>query len=325
MIPLCSGAELELALGQESCRLKSCPGASRARASVRPGARRRQRHGDGGPPRRSSRRRRRSDAARPRRRRRGRAAAGRRSVLAGLDDAADGTGRGCSRWSGHAPVLDRLHLGGRHAHALREIGEGRVDGRVLLQPAERDTHQNCSRTRRSFSQSRRCPAGCGAAGRPARGRSRIEAAPLVGVDADVGEHGRVDHAGAAHLQPARSTCTSGSRAAADAARHVRLDRRLGEREVVRAEADAPLLPVERAHHVHAACPLRSGERQPLVDGEPLELVEDRGSASRRSCRAGSSGRSRPCRAAGDAPLARGSRRRGLRAQDVAVQEERRTR
>src|SRR5438876_5878882 len=39
-----------------------------------------------------------------------------------------------------------------------------------------------------------------------------------------------------------------------------LDRRLGEREVVRAEADAPLLAEERPHHVQQR-PLQVGERQ----------------------------------------------------------------
>ena len=62
-------------------------------------------------------------------------------------------------------------------------------------------------------------------------------------------------------------------AVADAAGHVGLDRRLGEREEVRAEADPALLAVERAHHVQERA-LEIGERQTAVDREPLELVED---------------------------------------------------
>ena len=55
---------------------------------------------------------------------------------------------------------------------------------------------------------------------------------------------------------------------------VRLDRRLGEREVVRAEADLALLAEERPHHVQRV-PLRSASVMGAVDGEALELVEDR--------------------------------------------------
>jgi hypothetical protein len=47
-----------------------------------------------------------------------------------------------------------------------------------------------------------------------------------------------------------------------------------EREEVRAEANLAILAEERAHDVQQR-PLQVGERQPLVDGEPLELVEDR--------------------------------------------------
>ena len=47
-------------------------------------------------------------------------------------------------------------------------------------------------------------------------------------------------------------------------------------------------------------------RDALVDREPLELVEDRDSASRRSCRGGRRGRSRPCRSAAAAPPSCGS-------------------
>src|SRR5579871_3372112 len=72
-----------------------------------------------------------------------------------------------------------------------------------------------------------------------------EPAPLLGIEADVLEHPRVDHARAAHLDPAGELAGAAARAAADPARDVRLDRRLREREEMRAETDAAILAVER--------------------------------------------------------------------------------
>ena len=65
-----------------------------------------------------------------------------------------------------------------------------------------------------------------------------------------------------------------ARAVAEEAGDVRLDRRLREREVVRPEAHRALLAEERAHHVQQRS-LEVGERDAAVDGEPLDLVEDR--------------------------------------------------
>src|SRR3954462_4051311 len=101
-----------------------------------------------------------------------------------------------------------------------------------------------------------------------------EAAPLLRIDAHVLEHTWVDHPGATHLEPARVAARPAARAAADPARDVRLHRWLGEREVVRAEANAPVGPEDRPHHVQQR-PLQVGERDVPVDGEALELVEDR--------------------------------------------------
>src|SRR5262249_11046255 len=101
-----------------------------------------------------------------------------------------------------------------------------------------------------------------------------EAAPLLRVEADVLEDARVDHAGAAHLDPAGELARAAAGSPADPARDVGLDRRLGEGEEVRAEADAPLRAVKGAHHVEER-PLQVRERKTAVDGEPLELVEDR--------------------------------------------------
>ena len=57
-----------------------------------------------------------------------------------------------------APALDALDL---HAEQGQSLGEGlgrHVDVDELPQPAERDPHRNCSRSRRSFSMySRRSP------------------------------------------------------------------------------------------------------------------------------------------------------------------------
>ena len=50
------------------------------------------------------------------------------------------------------------------------------------------------------------------------------------------------------------------------------DRRLREREEVRAEADLAFFPEERPHDVEQRS-LQVGEREVTVDGEPLELVD----------------------------------------------------
>ena len=67
---------------------------------------------------------------------------------------------------------------------------------------------------------------------------------------------------------------SAAGAAADPAGDVRLHRGLGEREVVRAEADPPVGAEERAHEMEER-PLQVGERDVAVDREPFELMEDR--------------------------------------------------
>ncbi len=78
-----------------------------------------------------------------------------------------------------------------------------VDAHVLPQPAHRDLHQNCLRKRRSFSQNGLMIGELVAQlGSALEAEPEGEAAPLVRVEADVGEHLRVDHAGAADLDPA---------------------------------------------------------------------------------------------------------------------------
>ena len=195
--------------------------------------------------------------------------------FAGLEHPADAEEAEVAALVGDAAALDPLDLGGRDREPRRELVERHLDRHVVAQPGDRDAHQNCLSTRRSPSQSGADVGDVVAQLRRAlEPAAEREPAPLLGVEADVLEHARVDHAGAAHLDPARELARAAARAAADPARDVRLDRRLGEREVVRAEADAPLGPVERAHHVQQRA-LEVGEREAAVDGEALELVEDR--------------------------------------------------
>src|SRR3954454_10774333 len=101
-----------------------------------------------------------------------------------------------------------------------------------------------------------------------------EALVLVGIDADVPEDVGVDPAGAAHLDPARVLARRASVAAADEARHVELDRRLGEREKTRPHAHLARLAEQRAEELQHR-PLQVGERDAAVDGQALDLQEDR--------------------------------------------------
>src|SRR6476620_799404 len=82
-----------------------------------------------------------------------------------------------------------------------------------------------------------------------------EAGVAVGVDAARGEHAAVDHAAAAHLDPARATAGAAVRvlAVADPAAAVDLGARLGEREVRRAQpGDGALAEQRRDEGVEAA-------------------------------------------------------------------------
>src|SRR5262249_59203486 len=101
-----------------------------------------------------------------------------------------------------------------------------------------------------------------------------EAAPLLGVDPDVLEHLRVDHACPTQLDPAGELAHPAASAAAIRAGDVRLDRRLREGEVVRAEADLAFLAEQGTHHMQER-PLEIGERDSVVDREALELMEAR--------------------------------------------------
>src|SRR5581483_5434454 len=56
---------------------------------------------------------------------------------------------------GHAAAHDAVDLARGEHELTRELLERQLEVDVLAQPADRDLHQNCPRTRRSFSQNRR--------------------------------------------------------------------------------------------------------------------------------------------------------------------------
>ena len=195
-------------------------------------------------------------------------------VLLGLEHAPDPEEPEVAVLVGHAAALDPLDLGGRDREPLRQLRQRHLERDVLPQPGDRDP-QNCLSTRRSPSQSARM-SGKSYFSCATRSIPQPKANPLhsSGSTPTFSNTRGSTIAGAAHLEPARVAAGAAARAAADPARDVGLHRGLGEREVVRAEADAPVGPEDRAHHVQQR-PLQVGERQPAVDGEALELVEDR--------------------------------------------------
>ena len=231
---------------------------------------------DGRARRRSSTRRRRSAAARGCRRRPGRAGAGRRSGAG--RPRAPARRRSAPRLppaSGDADVDHPLDLERRDREPPRHLVRGRAVSTYSRSQESGNLHQNCLAKRRSFRQSSRRS---GNSWRSIAMRSRPEpereARVPLGVVADELEELRVDHPRAAELDPARVAADGAARAVADVAGDVRLDRRLGEREVVRPELRPPLLAEQRLHQRSRASQ-EVGERDPLVDREPLDLVEDR--------------------------------------------------
>src|SRR5829696_7472425 len=113
----------------------------------------------------------------------------------------------------------------------------------------------------------------------AKHRDPLEAEPegeprdVLGVVADVHEHVRVDESGAAHLDPARVLARRAAGPVADEARDRRLERRLGEREEVCAEAHLHI-PAEEGEGEGEQRPLEVGDRDTAVDGQALDLVEE---------------------------------------------------
>src|SRR5215211_2983245 len=113
-------------------------------------------------------------------------------------------------------------------------------------------------------------------------REALDLLGVVAVVVDVGVDVRVDLARAEDLDPALALAQPAARAVAHEAAAVAveagdvdLDARLGEREEVRAQADVAARAEDRVREAQQRA-LEVGERDVLVDGEALYLVELRG-------------------------------------------------
>ena len=78
-------------------------------------------------------------------------------VLARLEDLADEEETVIAVLVDRPARLDRVHLGRADAEPLGQLAGGHRQRDVVAQPRQRDAHQNCLRTRRSFSQNGRRP------------------------------------------------------------------------------------------------------------------------------------------------------------------------
>ena len=97
---------------------------------------------------------------------------------------------------------------------------------------------------------------------------------LLRVDAAGFEHLGVHHAAAEDLDPALSLAERAARAVAAVALDIHFRGRLGEREVVRAEADDRVLAVQLfGEQLEDA--LEVGHADALIDNQTLDLVEQR--------------------------------------------------
>src|SRR3954454_9608570 len=110
-------------------------------------------------------------------------------------------------------------------------------------------------------------------------REALDLLRVVAVVVDVGVDVGIDLAGAEDLDPALALAEAAARAVghealavAVEAGHVDLDARLGEREEVRAQADVAAVAENRVGEAEQRA-LEIGERDVLVDGEALDLVE----------------------------------------------------
>src|SRR5919202_1411390 len=109
---------------------------------------------------------------------------------------------------------------------------------------------------------------------PLEPEAEREAGDVVRVVADRLEHGGVDLPGAAHLDPAGVLADRAAGPPAREAGDVELDRGLREGAEARPDPDLALRPEERAREAEERA-LQIGERDSAVDGQPLDLVEDR--------------------------------------------------
>src|SRR5579875_1552640 len=101
----------------------------------------------------------------------------------------------------------------------------------------------------------------------------IAAVPLR-IDAARREHGRVHHAAACDLEPARLLAHAASLAETEHARHVPLRRRLGEREIGWPQPHAELA-LEKRLDEAVQDRLQIREADVLPDDEPFDLMEHR--------------------------------------------------
>src|SRR5262245_1680404 len=102
-----------------------------------------------------------------------------------------------------------------------------------------------------------------------------EPLPLLGVDADRGEHVGVDHPAAAQLDPPRVRAHAAALAVAEDAADGELGRRLGVREEVGSEARLHGLVVEELARERLDRAEEVGHREVAVDRQALDLVEHR--------------------------------------------------
>ena len=78
-------------------------------------------------------------------------------VLARLEDLADEEETVVAVLVDRPARLDRVHLGRADAQPLGQLAGGHRQRDIVTKPGQRDVHQNCLRTRRSFSQNGRRP------------------------------------------------------------------------------------------------------------------------------------------------------------------------
>src|SRR5438445_417615 len=90
----------------------------------------------------------------------------------------------------------------------------------------------------------------------------------------VAQHLRMHHPAAAHLEPSLMAAALAAHPAADPARNVELEARLGEGEVAGAHAHLALASVQRLDHVEQRA-LHVAHRESLVHSKPFDLAEVR--------------------------------------------------
>ena len=206
-----------------------------------------------------------------------------------------------------AGLVDRLRPRGRAGSARRRcrpVGASTgVNSRIQESGRARRTSElprrSARRRPRGSSRGRR-RRGAGRGGR-CRSRTRTRCTPRDRCRPRGTRWGRP--CPRRRARPSRSRAHGAAGAFAEHARHRELDRRLGEREERRQEAGADVRAEQRVDERLDGAE-QIAERDALVDGEPLDLVEHRRVARRRACRAGTRGRARRRRSAAAATPSR---------------------